>query len=172
LGPRFSVRRRGLTKALPEEASMEVRGDHPLRFAGSGFDLCADDGAIALAGRYLVVDQGTRSCRTRAGGNGRSGLTGLSPGTRVGRPPPERRWRGSRSPGRAGGALLRERHRVPRPASGSATAPPIREEHRRFQRRLPRAYARSGDGHPGRHRIGRRCWAGRGDSHNQKRPTF
>ena len=32
----------------------------------------------------------------------------------------------------------------------------------RFQRRLPRDYARSGDGHPGRRRIGRRCWAGRG----------
>jgi hypothetical protein len=34
----------------------------------------------------------------------------------------------------------------------------------RFHRRLRRGYSRSGDGHPGRPRIGSSCWAGRGGS--------
>jgi len=69
-----------------------------------------------------------------------------------------------RSPVTGSGCGSPRAYRVPRPARGLATAAPIRGEDRRFQRRLPRAYARSGDGHPGRHRIGRRSWAGRGDS--------
>ena len=79
---------------------------------------------------------------------------------------------GDRSPLAGQRAGLRERHRVPRPARGLATLAPIRGENRRFQRRLPRAYARSSDGHPGRHRIGRRCWAGQRDSLNQQSPDL
>jgi hypothetical protein len=35
----------------------------------------------------------------------------------------------------------------------------MRGEYRRFQRRLPRAYSRFDDGHPGRRQIGSRGWA-------------
>jgi hypothetical protein len=76
---------------------------------------------------------------------------------------------GRREPAGGAGAVLRGRYRVPRPASGLAMAAAIRREDRRCQRRLPRDYARSDDGHPGRRRIGRRCWAGRGDRSMKKR---
>jgi hypothetical protein len=41
-----------------------------------------------------------------------------------------------------------------------------------LDRRLPRAYSRSGPGHPGRHRIGTRGWAGFGLSHEHQMPLF
>jgi hypothetical protein len=41
-----------------------------------------------------------------------------------------------------------------------------------FDRRLPRAYSRSGPGHPGRHRIGRRGSAGLGLSHQHQMHLF
>ena len=43
--------------------------------------------------------------------------------------------------------------RCPRPVRWLAAAATIRGARWRFRRRLPRAYSRSGDGHPGRHRM-------------------
>ena len=58
--------------------------------------------------------------------------------------------------------VLRRACPGPRPAAWEATRGGVRGEHYQFQRRLPREYARSDDGHPGRRRIGRRCFPGRG----------
>src|ERR1700733_1386362 len=48
----------------------------------------------------------------------------------------------------------------------------MREEHRRFQRRLPRAYSRFDDGHPGRRQIGSGGWADRGCHSNNRSPSW
>jgi hypothetical protein len=60
-------------------------------------------------------------------------------------------------------SVSEDRDRCPRPVRGQPAAAAARGARSRFQRRLPRAYSRSGDGHPGRHRIGSRRRPGRGD---------
>jgi hypothetical protein len=62
------------------------------------------------------------------------------------------------------------RGRGPRPARRSAELAAMRGELQRFQRRLPRDYARFGDGHPGRREIGRGCWAALSRALRQQTP--
>jgi hypothetical protein len=57
----------------------------------------------------------------------------------------------------------------PHPASREASAAAAREKFAHFQRRLRLGYSRSGDAHPGRHRIGSRCSAVQRESHEQVR---
>ena len=75
----------------------------------------------------------------------------------------------ARQRGRATSAL-RERDRGARPARRSAALTAVRGDPRRFQRRLPRAYSRFDDGHPGRRQIGSGGWADRGWHSNNGSP--
>ncbi len=71
-----------------------------------------------------------------------------------------------------GTSALRGRGRGPRPARRSAALAAVRGENRRFQRRLPRAYSRFDDGHPGRRQIGSGGWADRGCHSNKPISPF
>ncbi len=67
-------------------------------------------------------------------------------------------------PGAARGSSTVVRCRGPHPVGAEADAAAARGTRSRRQRRLPRAYAPSGCGHPARTPPRRLCWAGGGDS--------
>jgi Transposase domain (DUF772) len=66
--------------------------------------------------------------------------------------------------------LLRGSGSIPSSGQGAGGGDRGRGACSGFDRRLPRAYSRSGPGHPGRHRIGSRGSAGLGLSHEHQVP--